>query len=71
MGFKANRAADERVLEWIRRRNIGHTPYRIGKDMGMDRGHIRNTTEAVRLEDVGYADFWGDDPRDAAKGYQW
>lgn len=52
------RLSDERVLEWMRRRNNGESCGRIAADYGVSANYIRDKTNCIKQADMTHSGFW-------------
>lgn len=50
-----HREADEKLLEWVRRRHHGERCVDIGRDWGVSANNVRDTTNRVRDHDAKYS----------------
>jgi hypothetical protein len=42
-----SRESDERILEWLRQREAGVSPNKIGRDFGVDHKTVRDITDRI------------------------
>jgi hypothetical protein len=49
---RADRASDERILQWLRLRVRGFSPVQIGRHMGVNPGQVIMATKRIRDADI-------------------